>query len=155
MTLRRYTLIILFLALIVGAAWFPAVAEKDSKLADNDVSPLVGMWEIYQTKEPGQPYRRGYKGRPFVLKGPNAFTIVLEYRKDGTFTRISRVGDSETKTDGKWKLDGHELRQQTNGARETEVLYVRFDGPNEFTSIEVFEDTTDPGLFAKFRRISE
>ena len=35
---------------------------------------------------------------------------------------------------------------------DEEIMYVRFDDPNQYTSIEVFEDTHDPGLFAQFKR---
>ena len=114
---------------------------------------LIGNWEIYETKEPGKPYKKGYKGRPFVSRGPNAYTLVLQYRKDGTFRRISRCGDNEIVQDGKWVLSGHELRHRPTDMRGEEVMYVRFEGPNQYTSIEVFEETKDPGLFAKFKRI--
>jgi hypothetical protein len=30
---------------------------------------------------------------------------------------------------------------------------VRFDGPNQYTSTEVYENTPDPGLFAQFKRV--
>ena len=134
----------------------PAVplCGADSASGDAEAKPgLTGNWEIYETKEPGKPYRKGYKGRPFVSKGHNAFTLVLQYRKDGTFRRISRHGGSETVQGGKWTLSGHELRQRSKGKRGEEIMYLRFEGPNQYTSIEVFEETKDPGLFAKFKRI--
>ncbi len=128
--------------------------RKGSKTVDNEVaSKLVGTWEIIRTKEPGKPYAEGYKGRPFVSKGANAFTLILEYRNDGTFRRISRVGEKETVQQGTWVLAGHELRHRRAGAHEEEVMYIRFDSPNQYTSLEVFEDTPDPGLFAQFRRV--
>jgi hypothetical protein len=113
---------------------------------------LVGHWMIVATKEPGKPYREGYKGRPFVPKGANAFTLLMEYRGDGTFRRITRIGDKETVHEGTWVLSGHELRHKRKGTNEDEVMYIRFDSPGQFTSIEVFEKTRDPGLFARFRK---
>jgi hypothetical protein len=128
--------------------------KRDARPAlDKDAAALVGVWEIYQTKEPGKPYRQSYQGNPFVNKGPNSFTLILEYHQDGTFRRINRVGTQETIHEGTWKLAGHELRHQRKGAREEEVFYVRFDGPDQYTSLEVYEDTSDPGLFAQFRRV--
>ncbi len=115
--------------------------------------PLTGKWEISETKEPGKPYRKGYKGRPFVSKGPNAYTIEVHYNPDGTFKRISRIGQKEIVSTGKWTLQGHELRQAQKGSDEEEIIYIRFDGPNQYTSIEVFEETTDPGTFARYKRI--
>ena len=114
---------------------------------------LVGTWEIIRTKEPGKPYVQGYKGRPFVSKGANAYTLILEYRKDGTFRRISRIGDNETIQEGTWVLSGHELRHKRHGANRDEVMYIRFDNRDQYTSLEVFEDTLDPGLFAQFQRV--
>lgn len=119
---------------------------------DKASNPLVGTWEIFETKEPGKPYLQSYKGRPFVSKGPNAFTLFLEYRNDGNFRRISRIGDNQTVEDGIWKLDGHELRHKRNGSWAEEIMYVRFDNKDQYTSTEVFEETGDPGLFAKFKR---
>jgi hypothetical protein len=131
-----------------------ALEEKtSSKQPGGEIdSQLLGIWEITQTKEPGKPYRDGYKGRPFVSKGVNAFTLILEYRKDGTFHRVSRIGENETVQDGTWKIFGHELRHRRSGAMEEEVMYVRFDNPDQYTSLEVFETTSDPGLFAQFKR---
>jgi hypothetical protein len=114
---------------------------------------LVGVWELYQTKGPHKPYERGYKDRPFVNKGPQAFALIIEFREDGTFRRLSRVGPSETVKDGTWKFSCSELRQQMQGSKQEEIMYVRFDNPNQFTSIEVYEDSADPGLFAQFRRV--
>lgn len=113
---------------------------------------LLGTWEIYETKEPGKPYLKSYKGRPFVSKGPNAFTLFLEYKNDGKFRRISRIGENQTVEEGAWKLDGHELRHKRLGSIAEEVMYLRFDNREQYTSTEVFEETGDPGLFAKFRR---
>jgi hypothetical protein len=50
-------------------------------------------------------------------------------------------------------LAGHELRHQRKGSNEQEVMYVRFDNQDQYTSTEVFEGTTDPGLFAQFKRM--
>jgi hypothetical protein len=127
--------------------------EKKAKTPDALSNQLVGVWEIYQTKEPLKPYEQGYKGRAFVNKGPHAFSLILEYRQDGSFRRLSRIGPSETVQDGVWKLTCNELRQRMQGATSEEVLYVRFDNPDQFTSIEVYEDSADPGLFAQFRRV--
>ncbi len=121
--------------------------------ADNPVNPLVGVWEIYQTKAHGKPYAASYNGRPFVSKGQNAFTLILDYKNDGTFKRTSRVGANETAQEGTWKLDGKELRQKVAQDPKEEVLYLRFDSPNQFTSVEVFENCSDPGLFARFIRV--
>jgi hypothetical protein len=126
--------------------------EKKSVLTQ-EATQLLGAWEIVNTKEPSQPYRTGYKGRPFVTKGPHAFTLIMEFQDDGNFRRISRVGENETIQEGTWKLVGHELSQQRKGVSEPEVIYVRFDGPNQYTSIEVYEGTPDPGLFAQFKRV--
>ncbi len=121
--------------------------------ADQASAQLVGSWEIARTKVPGKPYTEGYQGRPFVSKGANAFTLVLEYRGNGTFMRLTRIGDNETVQEGTWKLSGHELRHRRNGAQEDEVMYLRFDSPDSYTSTEVFEGSADPGLFAQFKRI--
>jgi hypothetical protein len=129
--------------------------EKDGHkgpAVDKGSEAIIGVWEIARTKEPGKPYREGYNGRPFVSIGPSAFTLVLEYRKNGTFRRVSRVGEQETVQEGSWILSGHELRHKRKGASDEEVMYVRFDNPNQYTSLEVFETTADPGLFAQFRR---
>ncbi len=137
----------------------PSLYAQDKKNVtpqlDPSVSRLLGTWEIYQTKEPGQPYTRGYKGRPFVHKGPNAFTLILEYRQDGTFRRLTRIGQDEAVQGGTWKFGGNELRHLRKGASEEEVMYLRFDNKDQYTSIEVYESTSDPGLFAQFRRSNE
>jgi hypothetical protein len=138
------------LAVLMSA---PLYATEVSYQPQQTSYRIIGNWEIYQTKEPGKPYRKGYNGRPFVSGGPNAFTVLMHYRPDGTFRRVSRVGKNETVHDGKWLLSGHELRHVRNGGRDQEVIYVRFDNPNEYTLIEVFEDTQDPGLFARFKRV--
>jgi hypothetical protein len=130
-----------------------AQEENATKKSLGSGNQLVGVWEIFQTKEPHKPYEQGYKGRPFVNKGPQAFALIIEFRQDGTFRRLSRVGPSETVKDGTWKYSCNELRQQMQGAKQEEVMYIRFDNPNQFTSIEVYEDSADPGLFAQFRRV--
>jgi hypothetical protein len=131
--------------------------EKDTEkkpALSQEAARIVGTWEIMNTKEPGKPYKTGYKGRPFVTKGPNAYTLILKFQGDGTFRRISRIGDHPDKVqEGTWRLVGHELRQQRKGMSEPEVIYIRFDGPNQYTSIEVYETTPDPGLFAQFKRV--
>jgi hypothetical protein len=114
---------------------------------------LVGTWEVSHTKEPSQPYKASYRGQPFLRTGPNAFTLIMEYRKDGTFRRITRVGTSETIHDGTWKITGHELRHDRPGALEAEIMYLRFDGPDQYTSVDVYEGTPDPGLFGRFKRV--
>ena len=135
----------------------PLYAQQDKAqkgpAIDKAAEQLVGTWEIYQTKEPTKPYMASFKGHPFVSRGPNAFTLLLEYKSDGTFRRISRIGSQETIEEGTWKFSGNELRHQRKGATEQEVLYVRFDNPNQYTSVEVYEQTPDPGLFAQFRRV--
>ena len=65
----------------------------------------------------------------------------------------ARVGAKDDVQEGKWKLAGNELRHHRVGTSEEEVIYVRFDGPNQYTSTEVYEGTPDPGLFAQFKRI--
>lgn len=127
--------------------------RKDQPTLDKSAARIVGIWEIVRAKEPGMPYRSGYKGRPFVTKGPNAFTLIVEYRQDGTFRRVSRMGTKESVQKGYWKLSGHELRHRREGTADEEIMYVRFDRPNLYTSIEVYEDTPDPGLFAQFKRM--
>lgn len=137
---------------------FSSIYAQDNKQnaqqkLDPVASKLVGKWEIFQTKEPGQPYRNGYRGRPFVHKGPNAFTLIMEYNNDGTFRRLSRIADQDTVQNGSWRLAGNELRHHRKGTAEEEVMYLRFDNKDQYTSIEVFESSSDPGLFAQFRRI--
>ncbi len=155
----RFRTILLFVcaSLLLSVIMPPLYALEDKRNAKtgsgNEADELVGTWEILRTKEPGKPYVEGYKGRPFVSKGANAFTLILEYRKDGTFRRISRIGDKETVQEGTWTLSGHELRHKRSGATREEVMYIRFDSPDQYTSLEVFEDTPDPGLFAQFKRV--
>lgn len=155
MTIRRVALIV-FASIILSLSMPPIYAQEGKPIKkpaiNGESAKLVGIWEISQTKEPGKPYRQAYKGRPFVSKGVHAFTLILEYRDDGTFRRISRIGNDEKIQDGQWKLAGSELRHKRTGSLEDEVMYVRFDDPNHYTSIEVFEDTSDPGLFAQFAR---
>jgi hypothetical protein len=151
-------LLLLFSGLLLSVLLPPLYAQQDKAQKPPAVDkvaapPLVGVWQITQTKEPGKPYRTSYKGHPFVSRGPNAFTLIVEYRNDGTFRRIDRIGEKDDVHEGKWKLTGNELRQNRNGSHEEEVIYVRFDGPNQYTSMEVYEGTPDPGLFAQFRRI--
>ncbi|MEW6111984.1 MAG: hypothetical protein AB1664_07630 [Thermodesulfobacteriota bacterium] len=130
-------------------------AEKKRLAANEEAARLVGQWQIYMTKEPGKDYRDAYKGRPFVPVGPHSFILLMEYRPDGTFRRVSRIDGTETVDEGLWTLKGHELRQKRIGGQGEEVLYLRFDGTDQFTSIEVYEQTPDPGLFAQFRRLSQ
>lgn len=137
--------VVILLLLVCG----PALARQER----NSQKPLVGRWQIVATKEPGKPYREGYKGRPFVTKGPNAFTLIMEYNEDGTFRRITRIGDTETVHKGEWSLDNHVLHQRRQDRRSAEVIYVRFDDPNHYTITEVYEGTPDPGIFARFRRL--
>ncbi len=111
--------------------------EKKSAVAGPSAAQLVGVWEVFQTKEPGQRYKASYRGRSFVSTGPHAFTLIMEYRKDGTFKRTTRVGTTETVQEGTWKLSGHELRHDRPGALEEEIMYIRFDNPNQYTSIDV------------------
>jgi hypothetical protein len=33
-------------------------------------------------------------------------------------------------------------------------MYLRFDNKDQYTSIEVFESSADPGLFAQFKRVN-
>jgi hypothetical protein len=131
----------------------PVWGEETKSTIDKEVARLVGRWAIVQTKEPGKPYLESYKGRPFVVKGQNAFSLIMEYRNDGTFRRISRVGGSETIQEGRWRLSGHELRHKRRDSPNEEVIYVRFDTPSQFTIIEVYEETPDPGLFARFKKL--
>ena len=150
-------LLLLFSGLLLSVLLPPLYAQQDKAQkppsVEKAVSPLVGTWEIAQTKEPGKPYMTSYKGHPFVSRGPNAFTLIMEYHNDGTFRRIARTGAKDDVQEGKWKLVGNELRHNRSGSHEEEVMYVRFDGPNQYTSTEVYEGTPDPGLFAQFRRI--
>lgn len=147
--------ILLGLCQVILGAWvlIPAWAAESTPLTDEEAAQLLGRWIIVQTKEPGKPYRDGYKGRPFVPQGHNAFTLIMEYRKDGTFRRISRVGEKDTVHEGGWRFSGHELRHKRKESPGEEVMHIRFDNPNQYTSIEVYEDTPDPGLFARFKRI--
>ena len=142
------------LVLSLSISLLYAQDEKQIKKAamNEQSAKLLGVWEIFQTKEPGKPYRHEYRGRPFVSRGEHAFTLLLEYREDGTFRRISRIGNDDKIQEGTWKLSGNELRLKAKGVSEDEVMYVRFDDPNQYTCIEVFEDTHDPGLFAQFKR---
>lgn len=143
--------------IVVSGALAPSVygqaqASKRVRL-DPLASRLVGTWEVTHTKEPGKPYRPSYRGQPFVSTGPNAFTLIMEYRKDGTFRRVTRVGTNESVQEGTWKLTGHELRHDRPGALEAEIMYIRFDGPDQYTTVDVYEGTPDPGLFGRFKRV--
>jgi len=146
------------LAVFMSILFPPIYAQEEkppSKLVlDKDSTQLIGRWEIYETKEPGKPYVPSYKGRPFVAKGVNAFTLILEYHGDGTFKRVARIGEKETVEEGTWRLSGHELRHKRKGASQEEIMYIRFDGKDRYVSTEVFEDSSDPGLFAKFHRMT-
>ena len=130
-------------------------AEKKRQAANEEAARLVGRWQIYMTKEPGKDYRDAYKVRPFVPVGPHSFILFVEYRPDGTFRRVSRIDGAETVDEGLWTLKGHELRKKRVGGQGEEVLYLRFDGADQFTSIKVYEQTPDPGLFAQFRRLAQ
>ncbi len=155
MTVRRTALLLcasFILSLSMTSSYAQEAKQIKKPAMNGESAKLVGVWEISQTKEPGKPYRQAYKGRQFVSRGVHAFTLILEYRDDGTFRRVSRIGNDEKVQDGTWKFSGSELRLKLNGAFEEEVMYVRFDDPNQYTSIEVFEDTHDPGLFAQFKR---
>ncbi len=150
--------LIVVTGLVMSVVLPPLYAQQDKAaqkgpVLDKAAEQLVGVWQIYKTKEPAKPYQESFKGHPFVNRGPNAFTLLLEYKSDGTFRRISRIGSQETIEEGTWKFSGNELRHQRKGASEQEVLYVRFDNPNQYTSVEVYEQTPDPGLFAQFRRV--
>ncbi len=134
--------------------WSPGSSQQIFTQVVDSPDFLCGKWEIFKTKEPGKPYRSGFRGRPFVRRGPHAFTLILEYRDDGTFRKVSRIAGKEVVREGEWSLTGHELRQKTKGRSGEEVVYVRFDGPNVHTLVEVYEKSPHPGLFAKFRRIS-
>ena len=142
-------LLVLCCGLLLSLLLPPLYAQQDKAqkvlVVDKAAVPLVGVWEITQTKEPGKPYRSSYKGHPFVSRGPNAFTLIMEYHNDGTFKRIARVGPKDDVQEGKWKLAGNELRHYRVGTSEEEVIYLRFDGPNQYTSTEVYEGTPDPG----------
>jgi len=155
-SIRRTTALLLgglFLSLSLPSLYALEEQRGSKPQLDPASAQLVGVWEIFQTKEPGKPYQTGYKGRPFVGKGANAFTLLLEYRDDGTFRRLERrAGQLDKVQEGTWKLSGHELRHHRQGAQGDEVMYIRFDGANRYTSIEVFERTADPGLFAQFER---
>lgn len=154
-TVRIFVLLFsgIFLSLVLPPLYAQQDKPQQGPIVDKTASQLVGVWEISQTKEPGKPYRASYKGHPFVSRGPNAFTLIMEYRSDGTFRRIARVGNNETTQDGKWILAGSELKHHRSGSGEEEVMYVRFDNPDQYTSTEVYEGTPDPGLFAQFKRV--
>ena len=156
MTTRRMVLILsagFILSLLFSSIYAQDQKKNPQQKLDPISGKLLGKWEIFQTKEPGQPYKNGYRGRPFVPKGANAFTLIMEYHDDGTFRRVSRVGEHDTVHDGTWKLAGNELRHQRKGSIEEEIMYLRFDNKDQYTSIEVFESTADPGLFAQFKRV--
>ena len=123
MNIQRSALVI-FAAFLMSLLLPPIYAQDDKKVKklDGPAGHLVGVWEIYQTKEPGKPYLTSYKGHPFVSRGPNAFTLVIEYRSDGTFKRTSRAGEKETVHEGSWTFAGKELRHRRNGSSEEEVM---------------------------------
>jgi hypothetical protein len=154
MNIKRSALLV-FAAFLMSVLLSALYAQDDKKQQKpgGPTGRLVGVWEIYKTKEPGKPYIAAYKGQPFVSQGPNACTLIIEYRSDGTFKRTSRIGNKDTVHEGVWTLDGKELRHKRKGSAEEEVMYLRFDGSNQYTTLEVFEDTLDPGLFAQFKRI--
>lgn len=151
-----YWVVVVYLG-IVMSLFLPPIYAQDGKAEnrtalEKESAQLVGAWEIYQTKEPGKPYMQSYKGRPFVSRGANAFTLFLEYKSDGKFRRISRIGENDSVEEGVWRLNGHELRHKRIGSSVEEIMYLRFDNKDQYTSTEVFEETGDPGLFARFRR---
>jgi hypothetical protein len=148
-TLRTVLLVGMCLLFFQSAAH---TAQEKPKRPSGESAALFGRWIIHETKEPGKPYAPEYKGRRFVAEGPDAFTLIMEYRSDGTFRRISRIGEKEVVHEGKWVLSGHELRLSREGADHDEVMYVRFDAPDTFTTVEVHEATRDPGLFARFKK---
>jgi hypothetical protein len=151
----RYATVIALIVLAVSfasSAYAQGPASRRVRL-DPLAARLVGTWEVSHTKEPGQPYKPSYRGQSFVASGANAFTLIMEYRKDGTFRRITRVGTKETIQEGTWTLAGHELRHDRPGALEAEIMYIRFDGPDQYTSVDVYEGTPDPGLFGRFKRV--
>lgn len=152
MSMRKIA-VVLSLGVLCTLLLPPAFAQEKRPALDKDSARLTGQWVITQTKEPGKPYRESYRGRPFVPEGPNSFILIMEFSRDGTFRRISRVNGIDTVHEGTWSYSGHELRLRRKGQSADEVMYVRFDGPDEFTSIEVYEDTSDPGLFARFKRM--
>lgn len=152
MKLRHATMIVL--VAVMMASVLPCQADKPTKKSDADPAErLVGRWELFMTKQPGKPYERGYKGRPFQFQGQDAFALVMDFKKDGTVTRVMRTGSKGTRQKGTWSLDGKELRQSWEGSSQEEVIYLRFEGPDEYTIVEVYEETPDPGLFARFRRL--
>ncbi len=152
MALSRVVALLFVSVVFLSAPSFSLGNDPKQALPGED-KKIVGAWEIVRTKEPGKPYRSGYQGRPFSRKGANAYTMIIEYRKDGTFRRIARFGSKEVVHEGVWSLNGHELRLKPKKKRDEEVLYIRFDEPDRFTSIEVYEETSDPGIFAQFRKI--
>lgn len=149
---KRFFLIICA-AFVLSIVLPPIHAQEDLKNKQDSSDQLVGVWEIYRVKEPGKPYGQGFQGVPFVNKGPNAYTLLMEYKSDGTFKKTSRRGNSEMVEDGAWKLTGNELRQKRRGLLEEEVLYLRFDDNNHYTSTEVFENSANLGIFVQFQRI--
>jgi hypothetical protein len=154
MFIRRTLSALLMVFVFWTMLLLPAHSQETGVAIDKEAAKLVGRWVIVQTKEPGKPYTDGYKGQIFVAEGPNAFSLILEYRKDGTFRRLSRIGQKEKVIQGKWVLSGHELRHKREGSSDDEVMYIRFDSPESFTYIEVYEATRDPGLFARFKRLN-
>lgn len=149
--MARKTLIVV-LCLFLWHAGVVAAQEKP-KRPGGESAALFGRWMIHETKDPGKEYATAYKGRPFVAEGADAFTLIMEFRSDGTFRRISRIGEKEIVQEGKWGLSGHELRLKREGAEQDEVMYIRFDAPDKYTTVEVHESTRDPGLFARFKKV--
>jgi hypothetical protein len=118
----------------------------------SEAARLVGTWEVCEAKEPGQPYRPSVRGRCFSSGGPEAFGLVIEYRHDGTFSRLTRDGSRQHIDHGTWSLSGHELRLASPQGAMQAVLYVRLDDLDRFTAVEVHEETPEPGLFVRYRR---
>jgi hypothetical protein len=159
----RWCVTLIKVALVVGAAaclsiFLPELyAEREDPRREAPLSieatKLVGKWELFEAKEPGQPYRPSLRGRAFSPNGPEAFALVVEYRADGTFCRVTREGEKQRIEQGTWTLEGHELRLISPRGVTQAVVYVRLDQPDRFTAIEVHEETLEPGLFVRFRRV--
>ncbi|MEW6350185.1 MAG: lipocalin family protein [Thermodesulfobacteriota bacterium] len=141
-------------AVVLSVLLSPIYAQHGPRVVNATTGDsLVGRWEIFKTKAPGRPYLPKYKGRPFVSVGPNSYTVIYEYHSDGTFQRITKIDGKNTVENGRWEYTGNELRLKIEKGRVDEVLYLRFDGPDQFTAVEVYEETSDPGIFAQFKRI--
>ncbi len=145
----------LFLTAVVLSILLASICPQQGQCSDgaNNENSLVGRWEIYQTKAPGRAYDARYKGRSFVSTGPHAYTVIYQYNPDGTFQRTTKIDGKDIPETGKWTYSGNAMKLQLDKGREDEVFYVRFDDQNQITVVEVYEGTSDPGMFAQFRRI--